>query len=156
MQVRAFALQAAGAQCAIATASSPTPAQIQALGREINAACDRLAAMGVSNCRCPPGYGGSVYSEDSSIVERDKQRRAQRAKQQEEARQAAERERQARQEEARQAAERERRRIEANNAEVLNSNCSCISIKDNGEYTCLDGLVVGNDSSGKPLCDIRR
>ena len=52
-QARAFALQAAGAQCAIATGSSSTPAQIQARRQEIQAACARLAALGVSNCRCP-------------------------------------------------------------------------------------------------------
>ena len=57
MQARAFALQAAGAQCAIATGSSSTPEQIQARRREIGAACERLAALGVSNCRCPAGYG---------------------------------------------------------------------------------------------------
>ena len=55
MQVRAFALQAAGAQCAIATGSSSTPEQIEARRREIRAACDRLAALGQGNCQCPPG-----------------------------------------------------------------------------------------------------
>ena len=157
LQVRSFALQAAGAQCAIATGSSSTPAQVQARRREIAAACGRLAALGVSNCRCPTRLGGPGFSQDSSSIEQEEKRRAQRATQQEEARQAAQRERQARQAEAaRQAAEREKRSVEANNAEVLNSNCSCIRIKDNGEYTCLDGFVVGNNSSGKPLCDIRR
>ena len=52
-QVRAFALQAAGAQCAIATGSSSAPEQIQARRQEIQAACARLEALGVSNCRCP-------------------------------------------------------------------------------------------------------
>ena len=159
MQVRSFALQAAGAQCAIATGSSSTPEQINARRQEITAACDRLAALGARlggpNCRCPPGFGGSGYSEDSSLIEREKERKEQRAKQQEEARQAAQRERQARQEEARQAAQREKRRIEAKNAEVLNSDCSCISIKDDGEYVCMDGFVSGPDAT-KPLCDIRR
>ena len=134
MQVRSFALQAAGAQCAMATGSSSTPEQINTRRQEIKAVCARLAALGVSNCRCPQGLGGSGYSEDSSLIERDEERRAQRAKQQEESRQAA---------------QREQRRIEANNAEVLNSNCSCISIEDNGEYTCLDGFVGMS-------CDIRR
>ena len=87
LQVRSFALQAAGGQCAIATGSSSTPEQINARRQEINAACDRLAALGVSNCRCPAGFGGSGYSEDPSLIERDEERRAQRAKQQEEARQ---------------------------------------------------------------------
>ena len=41
-------------------------------------------------------------------------------------------------------------------SKALNSNCSCISIKENGEYTYLDGFVVGKNSSGKPLCDISR
>ena len=57
MQVRAFALQAAGAQCAIATGSSSTPEQIEARRQEIRAACDRLAALGQGNCQCPPGLG---------------------------------------------------------------------------------------------------
>ena len=55
MQARAFALQAAGAQCALATGSSSTPAQINARRQEINAACGRLAALGAPNCQCPPG-----------------------------------------------------------------------------------------------------
>ena len=54
LQVRAFALLAAGAQCAIATGSSSTPEQISARRREIKAACDRLAAWGEGNCQCPP------------------------------------------------------------------------------------------------------
>ncbi len=52
-QARAFALLAAGAQCAIATGSASTPEQIQARRQEIKVACERLAALGVSNCRCP-------------------------------------------------------------------------------------------------------
>ena len=55
LQVRGFALQAAGAQCAIATGSSSTPEQIEARRREIRAACDQLAALGQGNCHCPPG-----------------------------------------------------------------------------------------------------
>ena len=60
LQVRSFALQAAGAQCAIATGSSSTPEQIKARHQEINAACDRLEALasrlgGGASCRCPPG-----------------------------------------------------------------------------------------------------
>ena len=159
-QVRAFALQAAGAQCALATGSSSMPAQVQARHREIAAACERLAALsarGGTNCRCPPGFGGPGYSEDAGSIDREQERREQQAKQQEEARQAAQRERQARQEaEARQDAERRRNEINRSNAEILNSNCSCISIKDDGRYACMDGFVVGKDSSGKPLCDIRR
>ncbi len=57
LQVRSFALQAAGAACAIATGSSSTPEQIEARRREIRAACDRLAALGQGNCQCPPGLG---------------------------------------------------------------------------------------------------
>ena len=52
-QARVFALQAAGAQCAIATGSSSTPEQIQARRQEIEAACGRLAALGAPNCQCP-------------------------------------------------------------------------------------------------------
>ena len=55
LQVRAFALQAAGAQCAIATGSSSTLEQIEARRQEIRAACDRLAALGQGNCQCPAG-----------------------------------------------------------------------------------------------------
>ena len=57
--------------------------------------------------------------------------------------------------EARQDAERRRNEINRSNAEILDSNCSCISI-DDGMYACMDGFVVGNDYSGKPLCDIRQ
>ena len=65
LQVRSFALQAAGAQCAIATGSSSTSEQIQARRREIKEACDRLAALGArldgpnsgASCRCPAGFG---------------------------------------------------------------------------------------------------
>ena len=157
MQVRAFALQAAGAQCAIATGSSTTPEQIQARRREISAACGRLAALGASNCQCPQGLGGTGSSNYSSSIDLENERREQLARQQEEARQAAEREMQARQQEAIQAAQREKLRIESNNAEVLNSNCSCIGIDDRtGKYSCLDGFVVGPNSSGKPMCDIKR
>ena len=42
MQRRAFALQAAGAQCAIATGSSSTPEQLTARRQEIQAVCDTL------------------------------------------------------------------------------------------------------------------
>ena len=55
LQVRSFALQAAGAECAIATGSSSTPERIEARRREIRAACDRLSALGQGNCQCPPG-----------------------------------------------------------------------------------------------------
>ena len=57
LQVRSFALQAAGAECAIATGSSSTPEQIEARRREIRAACDRLSALGQGNCQCPAGLG---------------------------------------------------------------------------------------------------
>lgn len=52
-QARAFALQAAGAQCAISTGSASTPELIRARRQEIQTACAYLAALGVSNCRCP-------------------------------------------------------------------------------------------------------
>ena len=55
LQVRAFALQAAGAQCAIVTGSSSTPEQIQTRRQEIRTACEILAGLGVSSCQCPPG-----------------------------------------------------------------------------------------------------
>ena len=137
-QARVFALQAAGAKCAIVTGSSSTPEQIQARQQEIQTVCGQLAALGVPNCQCPRFgvSGGPGNSDFSGSIDQENKRREQQAKQQEEARQAA---------------RREIRRIEAKNAEVLNSNCSCISIKDDGEYVCMDGFV-----SEKPLCDIRR
>ena len=47
--------------------------------------------------------------------------------------------------------------IRRRNAEVMNGDCSCIRIEDDGEYTCLDGLVVGNSSQSRiRLCDIKR
>ncbi len=59
IQVRAFALQAAGAWCAIAEGTSSSPEQINARHQEINAACDALDALGTrggSPCQCPAGY----------------------------------------------------------------------------------------------------
>ena len=56
LQVRAFALQVAGAKCAIVTGSSSTPMQIRARRQEIRTACEILAGLGVSNCQCPPGF----------------------------------------------------------------------------------------------------
>ena len=58
IQRRSFALQAAGAQCAIATDSSSTPEQITARRQEIKAACDRLDALqspDIPTCQCPAG-----------------------------------------------------------------------------------------------------
>lgn len=59
-QKRAFALQAAGAWCAIAGGSSSTPEQISARHQEINSACDTLEALqarlGGRPCQCPAGY----------------------------------------------------------------------------------------------------
>ena len=58
IQHRSFALQAAGAQCAIATGSSSTPDQINARRQEINVACDRLDALqspDIPTCQCPAG-----------------------------------------------------------------------------------------------------
>ena len=58
-QRRAFALQAAGAWCAIDGGTSSSPDQIGARHQEINAACDALdafAAQGGPPCQCPDGY----------------------------------------------------------------------------------------------------
>ena len=61
-QRRVFALQAAGAWCALAEGTSSSPAQIRARHEEINAACDSLDALGALTpqgappCRCPRGY----------------------------------------------------------------------------------------------------
>lgn len=59
IQRRAFALQAAGAWCAIASGSSSSAEQVADRHREINAACERLDAMqspDVAECKCPTGY----------------------------------------------------------------------------------------------------
>ena len=61
-------------------------------------------------------------------------------------------ERQRQQQEARR---QELERIKAANAKLLSGNCQCIRIQDNGEYSCLDGFVVGSNSKGRP-CDISR
>lgn len=45
-QRRAFALQAAGAWCAIAQGTSSSAEQVRARHQEINAACDALDALG--------------------------------------------------------------------------------------------------------------
>ena len=58
-QRRAFALQAAGAWCAITEETSSSPQQVNARHREINAACDALDALGTRggpSCNCPAGY----------------------------------------------------------------------------------------------------
>ena len=61
-QTRVFALQAAGAWCAIAGGTSSSPAQIRARHQDINAACDTLEAFDAiaegrgPSCRCPTGY----------------------------------------------------------------------------------------------------
>ena len=57
-----FALQAAGAWCAIAEGTSSSPEQVTARHQEINAACDALDALyalanpGGAACQCPAGY----------------------------------------------------------------------------------------------------
>ena len=59
IQRRVFALQAAGAWCAIDSGSSTTAEQIQARHQEIDTACDSLDAMqspGIPTCLCPAGY----------------------------------------------------------------------------------------------------
>ena len=64
-QVRAFALQAAGIQCALTTADSQevTPEVVSEARRQIRAVCDRLAALDEAmnrsgaSCRCPAGFG---------------------------------------------------------------------------------------------------
>ena len=58
-QRRVFALQVAGAWCAISEGTSSTPAQLVARHREIDAACDALDALqlnGFPPCQCPAGY----------------------------------------------------------------------------------------------------
>ena len=152
MQARAFALQAAGAQCAIATGSSSTPEQIQARRREITVACGRLAALGAPNCQCPAGLGGPGSAQDSSSILQEEEPDLQ-AEELE-----AQWERQKKR--ALQAAltdlEAEKRGIEAANAEVLDSDCQCIRIEYDGKYTCIDGSMPGNIFSGKSWCDIRQ
>ena len=58
-QLRAIALQAAGAWCGILGGTSATPEQIAARHSEIVAVCDRLDALADLSrvsCRCPSGY----------------------------------------------------------------------------------------------------
>ena len=59
-QVRVFALQAAGAWCAIRIGSSSTHEQIEARHQEISTTCDHLDAFAGRvtdlSCRCPSGY----------------------------------------------------------------------------------------------------
>ena len=60
-QRRVFALQAAGAWCAIAEGTSSSPEQVSARHQEINAACDALDWLGALTgggpaCQCPAGY----------------------------------------------------------------------------------------------------
>ena len=60
-QMRAFALQAAGIQCSLAAVPDPPPEVVSQARSQIREVCSRLAALGpglgVSNCRCPAGYG---------------------------------------------------------------------------------------------------
>ena len=76
-QVRAFALQAARAQCAITTGRSSTPKQVQARDQEVRTACEILAGLDVSNCRCPPGLSKpllrrpTVLSAPASLLPED-------------------------------------------------------------------------------------
>ena len=150
-QVRSFALMAAGAQCAIATGSSSTAAQIQARRQEIVATCEQLAEigprLGAPNCRCPESI---ALRERSSGNDDAREELRARLEAQREARRREEEERQ------RQQAENAQRRLEQENQAVLESDCSCISIDADGEYSCMDGFVVGNNSIGEPLCDISR
>ena len=136
LQVRAFALQAAGAECAIATGSSSTPEQIEARRREIQAACGQLAALGQGNCQCPAGSPDREISSGPGF-EREAIDRAEK-----EARKARQEEQRRLDEQAKQAAKERKRRIEENNARVLASDCDCISKGErDGKLTCLDGFV---------------
>ena len=60
LQRRVFALQAAGAWCAIAEGTSSTPDEVSARHQEINYACDAIDALGALGqgppCACPSGY----------------------------------------------------------------------------------------------------
>ena len=153
-QLRSFALTAAGIHCSLVLPPPGTSEELSRRRRQIGDVCSRLEAIGsglggVSACHCPAGFGQSGYSIDAGAIDRERERIERLAGEREAARQAAQRDRQARQEETRQAAEREKRRIEATKSEVLNSDCSCIRVEDDGEYVCMDGFVGGR-------CDIRR
>ncbi len=62
LQLRSFALVAAGAWCAINGGTSSTPEQVAARKREVRENCDRLDALngrlagGRGDCVCPSGY----------------------------------------------------------------------------------------------------
>ena len=149
-QVRVFALSAAGANCAIALGTSSTPEQIQARRRDIKGYCERLEALdqglgGNGECLCPPGWGGTRSNVNRAGAKR-RDADLEDGKGVESGNQEEEEERKRRQ----------RLRIEENNRDVLNSDCTCISIDDQtGEYRCMDGFV-SDGRSGKPTCDIRR
>ena len=134
---RFFCLDTFGRYCALK--KGPNQQQLEALKHDYEV----LRSQGLKS-QCPyfGVLGGPGHSEVSSSIDREKKRREQQAKQREEAR---------KQEETRQAAQREKRRIEATKAEVLNSNCSCISIEDDGEYVCMDGFVVSAPGFRKTL-----
>ena len=58
-QRRVFALQVAGAWCAIAEGTSSSPEQVAARHTEINVACDTLDALAArdgARCQCPADY----------------------------------------------------------------------------------------------------
>ncbi len=161
VQVRVFALAAAGAKCAVATGSSSTPAQIQARQMDVKGYCERLKSWpGNTGCVCPPGYtGGSP--EDAAREARRQAEASRRQAAEEEARRRAAEEKERRQaaekeEERRRAEEAHRLRIRENNLAVLSSGCSCISVDDEtGIYTCSDQFVSPPDSTKSP-CDILR
>ena len=91
--------------------------------------------------------------------EKDKKEREERRREEEESIRLEEEERQAAQRrDAREAQEAEDRRIEESKVRVLESDCSCIAIEDNGEHLCMDGFVSApsSDPDSKPLCDIFR
>ena len=123
-------------------------------GQPTNSAMTQLADQRVAEQR----VAQQIAAQNTALVDALKGELA--AQQQGEdaaANQAAQRRRQA--EKAMQELDAERNRMVEQTrqaAKVLNSNCKCIRIKDNGDYTCLDRLVVGNNSSGGLGCDISR
>ena len=123
-------------------------------GQPTNSAMTRLVDQRVAEQR----LAQQIAAQNAALVDALKDELA--AQQQGEdaaANQAAQRRRQA--EKTMQELEAERNRMAEQTrqaAKVLNSNCKCIRIKENGDYTCLDGLVVGNNSSGGLGCDISR
>ena len=105
----------------------------------------------VSGKEPSPDAGRTPEANTADAVAAGNQAEIDRRLQQQERERQVESERRRREEAARRQAG-----IEQSNRLILGSDCRCIRIEDDGAYKCMDGFVVGNSPSGKPLCDILR